>query len=118
MTYTFYPYYWAKKDNWVTEALRDDTVPTFASLLRAGAARVVVPVRPGFENAMSLYLATGIIWNGTQVPQVGDPLFVSIIQEIQEQLDADTGATPEGKPWEVTVPTSLVILQESGELPS
>lgn len=118
MTYTFYPYYWGNKADWVKEALRDDTDPIFASFLRAGAARVVIPVRPGFEGAMSLYLSTGIIWNGTQVPQVGDPLFVSAIQEIQEQLNAGQNATPEGNPWPVIVPTSLVILQESGELPT
>lgn len=117
MTYSFYPYYWAKKADWVKEALRDDTDPTFAAFLRAGAARVVVPVRPGFENAMSLYLSTGIIWNGTQVPQVGDPLFVSIIQEIQEQLDHGDEGTLEDT-WPVTIPTSLVILQETGVLPT
>ncbi|MDD5389166.1 MAG: hypothetical protein PHD37_07460 [Gallionellaceae bacterium] len=117
MTYTFYPYYWAKKADWVVEAMRDDTDPTFASFLRAGAARVVVPVRPGFESAMSLYLSTGIIWNGTQVPQVGDPLFVSIIQEIQEQLEHGDEGTLEDT-WPVTVPTSLVILQETGILPT
>lgn len=117
MTYTFYPYYWGKKGDWTTEALRDDPDPTFASFLRAGAARVVVPVRPGFEKAMALYLATGIIWNGTQVPQVGDPLFVSIVQEIQEQQDQRDEGTLEDK-WPVTVPTTLVILQQSGELPA
>ncbi len=117
MTYALYPYYWGKKSSWPVEALRQDEDPLFASFLRAGAARVVVPVRPGFERAMALYLATGIAWNGTQVPQVGDPLFVSIVQEIEEQLDAGNEAVPEGPPWEVTLPTSLVILQGPGELP-
>lgn len=87
------------------------------SFLRAGAARVVVPVRPGFEQAMALYLATGIIWNGSHVPQIGDPLYVSIIQELQEQQDAKPGGVPEGEPWEVRLPTTLVILQKDAMLP-
>jgi hypothetical protein len=117
MSYIFYPYYWNRKDNWRTELLRSDRDPLFAAFLKSGAARVVIPVRPGFERAMALYLATGIIWNGGQVPQVDDPLYVSVIQEIQEQENAGPDGTPEGDPWEVRLPTPLVILQETGELP-
>lgn len=118
MTYVFYPYYWNKKQNWMKELPISDTDPIFAAFLKAGAARVAVPVRPGFEKAMSLYLATGIIWNGSQVPQVEDPLYVSIIQEIQEQQEAPSGGVAEGEPWEVRIPTTLTILQDTGTLPT
>ncbi len=117
MTYVFYPYYWSEKQEWIEELLRSDIDPLFAAFLKAGAARVVVPVRPGFEKAMALYLSTGIIWNAGQVPQVGDSLYVSAIQEIQEQQDAGPEGNPEGNPWEVRLPTPLVILEESGDLP-
>ena len=65
---------------------------------------------------MTLYLATGLIWNGAQVPQVDDPLYVSAIQEIKEQQNGDTHGQAEGDPWEVRLPTTLVYLQESGGL--
>ncbi len=116
LTYAFYPYYWGRQANWREDALGQDTDPLFNHFLRAGAARVVVPVRPGFEKAMGLYLATGIIWSGNQVPQVGDPLFVSAIEEIQEQLDGEPEGTPEGLAWEFKLPTPMVILQEDGVL--
>lgn len=116
LTYVFYPYYWGRQANWREDALGQDTDPLFNHFLRAGAARVVVPVRPGFEKAMGLYLATGIIWSGNQVPQVGDPLFVSAIEEIQEQFNGDSGGVPEGPAWEFKLPTPLVILQEDGVL--
>jgi hypothetical protein len=116
MTYVCYPYYWNKKDDWPQELTRSDTDPLFAAFMKAGAARVQVPVRPGFENAAALYLATGIIWNGQQVPSIGDPLYVSLIQELQSQQDAEFEGTPEGNPWPVRLPTTLVILQEDGVL--
>lgn len=116
LTYVFYPYYWGHQANWREDALGRDTDPLFNHFLRAGAARVVVPVRPGFEKAMGLYLATGIIWSGNQVPQVGDPLFVSAIEEIQEQQGGESEGTPEGPAWEFRLPTPLVILQEDGVL--
>lgn len=116
MTYVFYPYFWGGKPNWKADALGQDLDPLFNDFLRAGAARVVVPVRPGFERAMGLYLAAGVIWNGTDAPQVGDPLFISAVQEIQEQLSAPDDGTPEGDPWPFTLPTPLVILQPDGTL--
>lgn len=116
MTYVFYPYYWSKKHKWIEDALGQDTDPIFNDFLRAGAARVVVPVRQRFEKAMGLYLASGIIWNGNQAPQVGDRLFISAVQELQEQLGAPDEGKPEGTPWTFTLPTPLVILQERGEL--
>jgi hypothetical protein len=118
MTYTFYPYFWSRKDRWVAASqLNDPADPLFAAFLQAGAARVVVPVRPGFEAVVNAYLGTGEIWGGGPVPQVGDPLYVAISQEIQEQLDAESGGIPQSEPWEVRVPTTLTILQQDAELP-
>src|SRR5438270_6601581 len=53
MTYRLYPYYWKPSASWRNAMLLDDPDPTFAEFLRAGSARVVVPVRPGFELAVS-----------------------------------------------------------------
>jgi hypothetical protein len=75
-------------------------------------------VRPGFEAAVALYLATGIIWAGGQVPTVGDPAYLAIADEIAESLGTRTSATaPVRTPLEpVRLPTSLVWLQPSGNL--
>ena len=59
MVYLFYPYFWGKKDDWVTVAQLTDDDPLFGQFLRAGAARVQVPVRQGFEEAIITYLSTG-----------------------------------------------------------
>ena len=53
MTYLFYPYFWGKKDEWPTISQFTDDDPLFTRFLRAGAARVQVPVRLGFESSSS-----------------------------------------------------------------
>jgi len=64
MVYLFYPYFWGKKTDWVTVAQLSDSDPLFAQFLKAGAARVQVPVRPGFKDAIVTYLHTGRLWAG------------------------------------------------------
>ncbi|PSL50180.1 hypothetical protein CLV51_1011524 [Chitinophaga niastensis] len=91
ITYVFYPYFWSKKDEWITLIKLDDTDPLFGKFLQAGAARVQLPVRPGFENSMLNYLTLGEIWNG-EAPMVNtdggnaDPLQLSILDELKAQL--------------------------------
>jgi hypothetical protein len=90
MTYLFYPYFWGRKDEWpVTSQLTDDD-PLFTRFLRAGAARVQVPVRLGFEEGVLTYLSTGELWNGagTLVNSDGDspdPLHLSVLDELKSQ---------------------------------
>lgn len=98
MTYLFYPYFWGNKEDWTTNALLDDNDPLFAQFLRAGAARVIVPARPGFEASVCSYLN-----NGWPIPDDADaacpggeggdgmPEF-SIADEIKAQQGYD--ATP------------------------
>jgi hypothetical protein len=94
MVYVFYPYFWGKKDGWVTVAQLTDNDPLFGQFLRAGAARVQVPVRVGFEEAMLTYLSTGEVWagEGTLVNSENgspDPLHLSIVAELKSQTGND-----------------------------
>ena len=91
MTYIFYSYFWGKKDEWVTISQIADDDPLFTHFLQAGAARVQVPVRPGFEISLLHYLEIGTIWfgEGTLVNAedgVADPLHLSVLDELKEQL--------------------------------
>ena len=56
MTYLFYPYFWGRKPYWIDRALLEDTDEQFADFLRAGSARVMVPVRPGFEGVVGTFM--------------------------------------------------------------
>jgi len=113
----FYPYYWARRETWYANALADDPDPLFAEFLKAGAARVVVPVRPQLEGDVRYFLMTGQIWNGGAVPGITDTDYLPITEEIRARDDAPGGEVPQGDPWEVTLPTTLVRLRADDTLP-
>lgn len=118
MQYVFYPYFWGRKPNWTERFARQEVDPQMQEFLQAGAARVVVPVRPGFEAAVSHYLETGKLWGGTgEPPAVNSPLYVPILDEIRERTGASRGEVAVGEPWEVRMPTSLVLLRDGASLP-
>ncbi len=106
MSYYFYPYYWGNREKWADMYQFDDNDPTFRAFMQSGMARVIVTVRPGFEEAVRHFLATGQIWNGGEVPVIDDPLFLSIVDEMRSAL-----GKKQGEPWREKIPTSLTILQ-------
>ncbi|CAD7802334.1 hypothetical protein CHRY9390_00913 [Chryseobacterium aquaeductus] len=106
MSYYFYPYYWGERKGWGDLYQFDDNDPVFRAFMQSGMARVIVTVRPGFEEVVRHFLSTGQIWNGGEVPVIDDTLFLSIVDEMR----APQG-TKEGEPWREKLPTSLTILQ-------
>lgn len=108
MSYNFYPYYWANKDEWKDLYQFESNDAIFRSFMQSGMARVIVTVKPGFEDAVMHYMAFGQIWNGGQMPVLGNPLYLSIIDELKEQeyVVEET--------WTTTLPTQLIALQKSG----
>ena len=120
LLYVLYSYFWGRKARWITALHFTDPDPDFAAFLKAGAARVQVPVRPGFEKAVAHFCQFGEIWEGNDPPLRDDALYVPIVEEIAESLGKlDEGVPyPEGSgPWEVRMPTSLVLLQNLDEVP-
>lgn len=117
LVYFFYPYFWGWKPAWQRRMLLDDVDPDFADFLRAGAGRVVFPVRPGFEAAVVHYLETGEIWNGGPAPDISSSMYVPIVKEIQEAQGAPGDEVAQGDPWLVRLPTTLVKLRPDDTLP-
>ena len=109
-TYVLYPYFWGRKERWSIVKSFQDNDPKFEKFLQAGYARVLVPARPEFAEAVLHYLETGVIWNGEGAPAVDDELYLSIAKEIRDAQTQD-GAVQVGDPWEVKEPTNLVMLQ-------
>jgi hypothetical protein len=56
MSYFLYPYYWGRRSAWTQRQLIAHPDPRHEAFLRAGAARVVVPVTPGYEARVLYYL--------------------------------------------------------------
>ena len=113
ITYRFYPYFWGRKSQWVDRLVGiQDTDPLFESFLKAGYARVMVPMRPNYDKVVSHFFSTGRVWNGGDPPVVEDPLYVSLIDDLLPK-PVELGDT-----WEIKLPTSLVILQADSSLPN
>jgi hypothetical protein len=120
LMYVLYPYFWGRKPRWISALHFTDPDPDFAAFLKAGAARVQVPVRPGFEKAVAYFCQFGIIWEGNDPPLRDDDLYVPIVDEIAEnlgKLDEGVPYPEDGRPWEVRIPTSLVLVQNLEEIP-
>ncbi|WP_299105596.1 hypothetical protein [uncultured Tenacibaculum sp.] len=107
MAYTFYPYFYGEDTGWNANfKYNEGGDPIFQAFLQSGMARSVVPVRPGFEEAVNWYMKTGEIWNGQgMVTDMDDDLYVSIAEEMQT-IEGEVEGT-----WETRVPTALTVLQ-------
>ncbi|MGF6853952.1 hypothetical protein [Paraburkholderia sp. CI3] len=114
--YTYYPYFWGRPGRWGDLILIQDADPQFEAFLKAGAARVVVPVRPGFEAALAHFQETGDVWMGEEMPDMFSDYYVSIIEEIKARNDAP-GDQVLVEEWEVKLPTTLVMLKDDAVLP-
>eukprot|EP00172_Hildenbrandia_rubra_P003939 Plantae.Rhodophyta-Hildenbrandia_rubra.ctg706.p1 GENE.Plantae.Rhodophyta-Hildenbrandia_rubra.ctg706~~Plantae.Rhodophyta-Hildenbrandia_rubra.ctg706.p1 ORF type:complete len:753 (+),score=142.00 Plantae.Rhodophyta-Hildenbrandia_rubra.ctg706:706-2964(+) len=117
VTYSFYPYFWARRNRWLDLFNIEDIDPQFQSFLQSGMARVVVPVRPGFEGHVEYFRRNGRVWSGRTPPQIGDGDFISIVEELKAQTGAPGDEEPIGDPWEIVLPTALVKLREDDKLP-
>lgn len=104
----YYPYYWADRADWKTLfQTQDGNDYSFQAFLQSGMARVVVPVREGFEDAVTFFMETGQVWNGSGIViNTSDKLYLSIVDET-----TNIEGKIEGEEWETLVPTTLRILQ-------
>ncbi|WP_299883574.1 hypothetical protein [uncultured Lacinutrix sp.] len=112
MAYTFYPYFYAKQEDW-TELFQsqDAADPLFQAFLQSGMARTIVPIRPGFEDAVNWYMSTGEIWNGQGlITDQDDDLYISVAEEMQT-IEGEVEGT-----WETRLPTALTIVQADSAL--
>jgi hypothetical protein len=117
MTWLTYPYFWGRKSQWDERLGYEDPDPLFNELLKAGYCRVSVPARPGFEGAIDHFMTFGELWNGGPLPAVSSPLYLPIADEIAERLDRPGAEVPQGDPWLVRIPTTLVKLRPDDRLP-
>jgi hypothetical protein len=117
MTYIFYPYFWGRQNSW-SRVLHSpaDADSAMTAFLGAGSARVQVPIRPGFERAVARYCQDKTLAEYSDAALIDDELYVPIVTEIMESLDAPIDGVAVDDPWEVRIPTSLVLLEDAANL--
>ena len=117
MQYVFYPYFWARPGGWADRFHARNMDPALEEFLKAGYARVVVPVRPGFEPAVSYYLEKRKVWEEQGEPTINDPLYKSIVDEIKERVGGIHTEVPVDEPWETRLPTAAILVRKDETLP-
>lgn len=116
MTYQFLPYYWGRKENWLDTLAIEDNDPLFEKFLKAGAARVLVPVNPAYNFAILYYQITGRFDWDSSVPFSFDSYFDrSLVEEVRtievDDIDKEVEIKKDDEEtWLMKVPTSLVWL--------
>lgn len=110
-----YPYFWGRRGEWSRTVVTAHPDPDFEAFLNAGAARLQIPVRPGFENLVKHFMETGEVYEGDGLPKMGDPGYVTFIDEQLTSLGApgDEVPWPPAAPreWDVLAPASLLLVR-------
>lgn len=122
LSWVLYPYFWGRRDGnpgWKNTVLQDHPDPDFAAFLNAGAARLQISVRPGFQDLVKHFMETGEVYEGKGLPKMGDPGYVPFIDEQINSLGGpgEEVQWPPDKPieWDVVTPTPLVIVRKVAE---
>jgi hypothetical protein len=115
--YAFFPYFWGSRTSWVSKLLGAEPDPQFAAFLSSGAARVVLPIRPGYENAFEKFLNNGKTPTTAELLDVGGPFWASLVTELRAQAVSDDSETPVGEPWEYRLAFDLVRARRDEQLP-
>jgi hypothetical protein len=110
MTFDLKPYFFGNRAKWCTLRTLVDPDPRMEAAMSAGYVTIDVPVSLGMETAFMHYMATGQIWNGADMPIIGDPLYEALAIEIMNGQNPD--GLPVGKPWTTVLPTSLVMVSD------
>ena len=120
MLYKYLPYFWGRKKYWNDRLQIDDVDPDFAAFLRAGAARITVPVRKGYEAVVATFMLNGTLPSTSDLLAVSTGLYVPFYVELMGSDGAPDSAVPYGNPpleWELRVPTTLVKVRTDNTLP-
>lgn len=117
MTYVLYPYFFGRRPDWPPKMMFADVDANMVEFLKAGAARVQVPVRPGFEAAVDHYMMTREPYFGKGMPLIGDPLYVPYLDEARAAFGVTLGGTHHQElDFDVSVPTTLVVARSGKKI--
>jgi hypothetical protein len=117
LQYVLYPYFWSRKETWADRVGFQAPDPVFAEFVRSGAARVTLPARLGFSAEVIHFLEKGDPWKSGPVLEMVSEEYQDVVNEILEAEKTVGKETQQGDEWLTVVPTSLVQLKATSELP-
>lgn len=93
MIYFLYPYFWTDPGRWQDKLDLDHPDFLHRVFLKAGSARVVLPIRPGFEKEFSQLIELGEFGSHS-----GDHPYVTIAEEMRNFANTNYPNTPSANP--------------------
>jgi hypothetical protein len=113
MLFFVYPYFWDSVENWAFKRFLVHPDPVHREFLRGGAARVVLTVRPGFEDAFTRFVLTGDPnTQDGQVPPEAVP-YLTIGQEIRSEAFTNYENIPPANPDQTARPLLYALQQQA-----
>lgn len=79
INYFLYPYFWTLPSTWSTRLRLKHSDSTHEAFLRSGAARVVLPIRRGWEKSFVAFLETG----APEATLPGNHPYMTIAEELE-----------------------------------
>jgi hypothetical protein len=92
LLYFLYPYFWGSDTQATDKFLFEHPDPEHQNFVRAGYARVVVTVRPGFEEDFTRLMESGVLSGGGSSP------YIPIAQEIANFAHTNYAGIPPANP--------------------
>ncbi len=92
INYVLYPYFWTDTDRWDLKQALDHPDYVHRNFLRAGAARVVLTIRPGFEPAFLSFMET----SDTEERLPDEHPYMRLAEEVRAMAEERYPFTPGG----------------------
>lgn len=111
MSFTLYPYYWNEPDEWRRLISLSHPDPLHANFLRSGIARVLVPVRPNYEEGLRDFVYRGRpALYSTEAAKITDERWLPLHQEMKEATQRRQAGDVLVDTWLTRVSTPLIML--------
>jgi len=78
---------------------------------------VIIPVRRGFEGAVSAFMTNGTVPTDEELWQLTTTENLPFLAETLGDTGGPDTATPYSPPWEVRLPTTLTIVRKDASFP-
>jgi hypothetical protein len=109
MLYFLYPYFWSDASRWDVKKYLDHPDFMHRMFLRSGSARVVLTIRPGFEQAFMSFIE-----NGTPDESLNDP-YLTIAQEFEAFANTNYPGIQPANPVEDARPLLTPLQKQTWE---
>jgi hypothetical protein len=95
---------------------RSNADDVFTEFLQADLAQVFVPVHPDHSLKVLYYLNSGMLWQAADQLCPVNPEHIELASELKKLEQLTDDERTESEPWEIKIPTSMMVLDEEGSL--